>query len=396
VDIDGVPDGDDELFNLTLQRVSPDSHLVIDQEMHRRVSFRDTSENFVGEALSSSSIARLESPHPTHRPESTRAKGNRYDTAYIGHTQSGTDGTELSDYDLVGSKEKATGLFALQGVEHFDVLYLPPTGKDAETGPTALLAAELFCRERGAMLIADPRATWMTAEDAVHGVRDTGLASPNILAYFPRVRRRIEKGGRHRVAGGAIAGLLCKLDRTYGPWQEMDQQGLGFSRKLIPSCEIDEEDLEQLTRSGINAILPGVAGKARINGSVTLARGSEDYGMFRKLPVRRLCLRVVTMVDHATRWAVFEEHDADLALRISGQIRAALQSLFDLGAFESDRFVVQCDAGLARRDNEFEHGVTILLGFQPSGCGQPVLITLHQTAHGCRVASTAFAPVELT
>ena len=118
--------------------------------------------------------------------------------------------------------------------------------------------------------------------------------------------------------------------------------------------------------------------------------------MFRSLPVRRLCLRVIDMIDRATRWAVFEKHDADLALSISGQIRAGLQHLYERGAFENDRFVVQCDAGLARHENEFDHGVTILLGFQPLGCKAPLLVTLHQTAHGCRVASAAFVPAELT
>ena len=45
---------------------------------------------------------------------------------YIESAQSGTDGTNLSDYDLVGSASRATGLFALNQIDHFDLLYLPP------------------------------------------------------------------------------------------------------------------------------------------------------------------------------------------------------------------------------------------------------------------------------
>jgi len=395
VDYDGVDDAEEQHFNLTLQRVSPESHLVVDQEMYRNVSCSAESDSFVVDALLASDIARVVEPYTSRRPEPTRSKGNRYDTAYVGHSQAGTDGIELSDYDLVGSGRHLTGIFALHGVPHFDLLYLPPVGKGIDTGPTALLAAEMYCRERGAILIADPPQNWVSAEDAVLGVRDSGLASPNILAYFPRLRRRIEREGPPAAAGGSIAGLLCKADRNYGPWTSLDQQGLGFSRMLVPACDVDDEDLEALTRAGINAIVPGPAGRARVGTAVTLARGSEAHRMFRSLPMHRLFLRVVAAVGGGTRWAVFEPHTADLALRLSAQVRAYFKQLYELGAFENDRFVVQCDAGLARHDDEVEHGVTVMLGFHPVGSRQPILLTLHQTARGCHVASAAFAPAGL-
>ncbi len=395
IDFDGIDPQDDEHFNLTLQRTSPDTHLVVDQEFYRRMSCERGTERFVGDALLASSIARVDAPFPTRRPEATRSPGNRYDTSYVGHTQAGTDGNGLSDYDLIGSKAKGTGLFALDGVDQLDLVYLPPTAKHIDTGPTALLAAEIYCRERHAMLIADPPSNWTNVEDAVLGSRATGLASPNIMAYFPRLRQRSDRDGEPRVAGGAVAGLLCKLDRTYGTWLDLDQQGLGFSRNLEPACDVDDEDLEALQRAGINAIAPGPAGRARVRGGVTLSRGSEVHSLSRGLAVCRLCLHIVNRIDQATRWAVFEKHDAELALKIGEQIRVYFGDLFELGAFENDSFVVQCDAGLARHADELEHGVTMLLGFHPSGSRHAALMTLHQTARGCRVASAAFAPAGL-
>jgi len=64
-----------------------------------------------------------------------------------------------------------------------------------------------------------------------------------------------------------------------------------------------------------------------------------------------------------------------------------------MGAFEDDRFVVECDAGLCQRDDKLEHGVTVLVAFHPLGCSESVSFTLHQTVAGCRVTTTAFAPV---
>ena len=56
------------------------------------------------------------------------------------HAQAGSDGGSLSDYDIIGSAVAGTGLFALNQVERFDLLYMPPPGVN-EPGPAAILAA---------------------------------------------------------------------------------------------------------------------------------------------------------------------------------------------------------------------------------------------------------------
>jgi len=312
---------------------------------------------------------------------------------YINHAQDGTDGTELSDYDLVGSRHDGHGLFVLEQVDEFDLLYLPPPGKGVDVGPTAILAAERYCRRRGAMLIVDPPRSCATADDAVLAVRQLGYASPNMLGYFPHLVSRQGKDAQPRAMGGALAGLLCKLDRTYGPWQGLDQQGLGFRRDLVPVADFSDDDARMLAREGINVIAPGPAGRARVKGSMTMARGSEQQRPLANLSVRRLCLRIISTVEQATRWAVFEQTDKHLAERIQSQVFAYLSALVDLGAFANDRIDVQCDAGLCKKVDGANHGFSILIAFQPRECSKPISFTLHQSVEGYRVASTAFAPV---
>src|SRR5690606_14912645 len=82
--------------------------------------------NFIGNALAGSEIARPQLPLPTGRPRPTTDVSNRFDPGYAGHAQAGSDGWSLTDYDLVGSAVAGTGLFALNQVERFDLLYLPP------------------------------------------------------------------------------------------------------------------------------------------------------------------------------------------------------------------------------------------------------------------------------
>ena len=390
VDYDGIDDDKEDLFNLTLQRVNPSTGLVIDQELFRKLSWQGESSKFVVDELLSSTISRVEHPHPTHRPERTSGSGRSYESTYIDHTQAGTDGTELSNYDLIGSRRGREGLFALEQIENFDLLYLPPPGKGRDIGPTAVLAAELYCRERGAMLIVDPLPEWKSAADAVKAVRDLGYSSPNLLGYYPRVRERGSDDEVARPVGGALAGLLCKQDRTYGPWQSMDQQGMGLHQRLRPTVELSDDEQYLLTRAGLNVLVRGPVGKARLAGSVTMGRGSETHAGFVELPVRRLCLQIINTIAKATRWAVFEPEDSTLATRLRGQVLTYLDCLNDLGAFANDDFIVRCDAGVSNRADSKDHGTTILLLFHPVGCDEPISLTLHQTASGFRVGSTAF------
>jgi hypothetical protein len=393
VDFDGIDTDNDELFNLTLQRVDPETGLVTDQELFRRANYREDSEDFIAELLLTSTLARVQDPLPTHRPAATVGMDTAYGSTYIHHAQDGSDGQELSDYDLVGSRKHETGLFSLQKIDHFDLLHVPPLGKFRDLGLASVLAAEMYCRERGAMMVVDPRAEWATPAEAVSGIRDIGLASPNIVTYFPRMHQRGDDEGSTRAVGGALTGLLCKLDRTYGPWHDLDQQGMGFQRNLIAAIAIDNDDVHILSREGLNVITKGPAGRARLQCSVTMGRGSESHREFASLAVRRICLRIINSIDQATRWAVFEPDDSRLAQRIRSQVTAYLASLARLGAFENDRFVVECDAGLCERNDRREHGVTILIVFHPLGCKESISITLHQAIAGRRVTSTAFAPV---
>jgi phage tail sheath protein FI len=187
--------------------------------------------------------------------------------------------------------------------------------------------------------------------------------------------------------------LLCKLDRSQGPWQTLEHESLGFKRNVKPAREVNAENITALLRAGINVIGTGAAGRAHINGSMTMARGSESHRVFSNLSVRRLCLRIINMIDQSTRWAVFEKPDMQLTERIRGQILTYFSQLAELGAFVNECFVVECDAGLCKREDRLEHGVTILLLFHPLGSVEPISLTIHQTVAGCRVASTAFAPV---
>ena len=388
VDYDGIAIDNDQLFNLTLQRISPETGHIEDQEFFRKVSWLQDSPEFIGDALLASEMARVERPYPAHRPECTADVGWHGSSPYVEPVQAGTDGSELSDYDLVGSRRERTGLFALEQVENFDLLYLPPPGKGIDTGPAAILAGERYCRKRGAMLVVDPCGEWTSAAEAAGGVRDLGYASPYMLGYYPRVHER-GAGDIARVAGAAIAGLLCKLDRAAGPWGSLDQPDLGLQRALVPAVPVDEADAALLQRAGLNVIGHGDAGRSRVRGALTMGRGSESHRPFSRLPVQRFCLRIVSTIASATRWAVFAQDDRGLARHLRAQVTTYLSCLYDLDAFIDDHFLVQCGTSV---DPQGARTVSILVACHPVCSAERISMTLHVTASGCRIGSAAFAP----
>lgn len=382
VDLDGLGSDTDDRFNLTLQRMDPSTGHVIDQECYRRISHREDSDAFVGDVLLNSSLARVERPYPAHRPEPTQGLFSTDADTYVEQAQEGSDGDELSDYDLIGSSADRTGLFALSGIDGLDVLYVPPPGRARDLGAASLLAAEQFCRKQGAMLVVDPRREWKSPVRAIAGVRELGLASANAVSYFPRACQRTDEDRTPRALGGAIAGLLCKLDRATGPWMPLDHNGLSLSRDLVASVDLDESEIQMLTRHGLNAIVKGDIGNTRVAGSVTMDPSREPQRSI--LPVRRLCLKVLAAIERATRWAVFESENRRTADTVHAQVSAYMSSLQGLGALEPVYLSVDSDA---------EPGVTILVAFRPKGWSGTISFTIHQTSSGCRAAPTAFAPV---
>jgi Bacteriophage tail sheath protein len=393
VDFDGIDAADEQHFNLVVQRVAPDSGLVQDQEIFSRISCKNSARTFVGKALLNSKLVRVQTPLPPGRPIATLKDSAGFEAGYMELAQQGTDGGALSDYDLIGSAERGTGFFALNQIEHFDFLYMPPPTAKQDLGPVAILAAEQYCRRRGAMLLMDPPASWETVELAVDGVRDCGYASSHIVSYYPRILKRGDADGVTRLAGGAIAGLLCKLDRTHGPWEDLDQLGYGIARDLKPAQQISVDDAHLLVRAGLNVIAGKSAGRFTVCGSVTLGGGGQLDRKFSSLTIQRLCLKITNAIDRATQWAVFEPNGSQIAERILGQVDGYMSHLANSGAFEGNRFVVQCETGLLGKLTDPDRGVTILLAFRPVGTREDISLTLHQTVAGCRVAATAFAPV---
>ncbi len=394
VDYDGIAAEDSDIFNLTIQRLDSETGLVIDQEIHYRLSCQVEHDNFIGDALLTSSLARLGTNALAVRPDVTIGPGVSFQATYVGVARRGGNGNELTDYDVIGSAASETGMFALNGIENINLLYMPPR-LNGDYGPTALLAAELYCRKRRAMLITDPPSAMESTEQLIEHYAQSGSASANVLTYFPRVSIKGCQHPRFMAAGAAIAGLLCKLDKEQGPWAEFSGTAAELQRGLQPLTELDEDEQQTLIRAGVNVLSAHRGRRCRIQGAVTFGAGGHIDKAATNLSVRRTCLMILKNIERGTRWVVFEPNDHHTLERVRSQVHAYLTGLADSGALADDDVFVRCDPNTQDEDSPTERGVKILVSFVPRGWPQPLSFTIHQSMPGVRTATTAFAPARV-
>ena len=161
VDYDNIAAAEADRFNLVVQRVrTRGSDHIEDQEIFRRVSVVPGTTRYVAAVLQESQLVRVRGPVPATRPDRTFAPGSRHPVGYVDSNADGDDGAPLTDYDVIGSAEAGTGLFALADAEDVRFVCVPPLERDRDLGPSALLVASRYCRDHHALLVVDPPAAW--------------------------------------------------------------------------------------------------------------------------------------------------------------------------------------------------------------------------------------------
>lgn len=350
VDYDHIEAGDTKCFNLVVQRVrAPGSERIEEQESFRGVSSDPLSDRFVGTVLRDSTLVTVRGQVPMARPNATLMPGTNLPVGYVSSNPDGDDGRPLTDYDIIGSATRHTGLFALTGVEDVAFVYVPPLSRSTEVGASTLLVAARFCREHHAILIVDPPVSWETSIAALQGVKDLNFYNDTAVMFYPRVSAMDRLRGRVETFanGGAVAGLLSRADDpavmvpvTPEP-EALLRAGLRLSR------EIPASERWRLAQVGIN-VLQTVRSTERDRAPLrTLACGASASSDWSQLALRRFAQFVLSAIERGTRWAVVRPHDAPTQQRVTQEILVFFAELRKAGAFKSvvgdDAYLVICD-----------------------------------------------------
>jgi hypothetical protein len=332
VDYDNI-DGDAlDAFNLTIQRVAAHGTARVEcQETFRNLSVRDGTEAFVGAALGASQLIRLLGPVPRSRPRRTVDPASGLATAYLHSNPDGDDGDALTDYDVIGSALEHTGVFALDAVEHFSFLVIPPLAREVDLGVATLIVAARYCRRRHALLLVDPPLGWQSADDALAGIAAWGFASEDAFMYFPRILAHDKLRGRFEsfAPSGAVAGMLARTLPIVPAWADMEVEEPILRPGCRPSCLVSERLRAALAKAGINvlrAVRPATPARTPARTLAAAHAGAADW---QHLATRRFALSLVASIAAGTR---------ELARRVTHefvelQARAYLERLHEAGTF---------------------------------------------------------------
>ena len=378
VDYDGLTAAEHERFNLVVQRVrTAGSELVEDQEIYRRVSVAPASGRFVTDVLLESRLVRVLGPAPQQRPDRSAGGPGGVAVGYTLSNPDGDDGAPLTDYDIIGSASEGTGLFALGGDTRINLLCIPPLSRDRDVGLSTLLVAARLCRERHALLVVDPPATWTSARVALESIRAWPFRSDSAVMFYPRVQAFDRLRGRVEIFGScaAAAGLIARSDEARPVWGAAESEETVLRPGLRPASAVSDAERARLAQAGVNTLLAVRPGSRDGNLSPrTLAAGGSGASDWKYLSARRLALFVAASIELGTRWVLLEHNGPATWERARAQVETFLNGLATQGAFagadsEETHFVI-ADERVNRPQTLAEGKFNLLFGFATSKPGE--------------------------
>lgn len=405
---ENIPEG---LFNLTVRNVSPGGNT----EKYVGVSFEKESLRRVDKVLEAESkLVRWSGTYPEDSPPTpsdakddvTKAeealkekKENNPDAdtkpeedalKAAKEALEASDGSDLAGKDFTGEGLEADkkGLFALEQVNLFNLLCIPPYLPSGDVDKSLIAKATAYCEKRRAMLLVDAPSSWTDKDKAKTGIASgVGAISKNAAVFFPRLRQanplrenRIEEF----VPCGAVAGVMARTDAQRGVWKA--PAGIEATLRGVPELSVKLTDAEngELNPLGVNCLRSFPIIGRIVWGSRTLRGADILADEYKYIPVRRLALFIEESLFRGTQWVVFEPNDEPLWAQIRLNVGAFMHNLFRQGAFQGttprQAYFVKCDKDTTPQ-NDIDRGiVNIVVGFAPLKPAEFVIIKIQQIA----------------
>ncbi|MFT5757581.1 MAG: hypothetical protein ACI9LM_002317 [Alteromonadaceae bacterium] len=295
--------------------------------------------------------------------------------------------------DYLGNEQLRTGLYALNKVDIFNMLCIPPDsgtddGATANTLVALNTAAAAFCESKRALFIAEPLDAWTSKakQGEWPNIQPTDLGINGDTArfactYFPKVKMP-DPNMKDREAVfsscGVITGVMAKNDLTRGVWKAPAGQSAGMVGVTGLEVKVNDADNGFLNPVGINCVRdfpvigPVVWGDRTLRGADLL---SDDY---KYISVRRLTNYLEISLQRSTQWAVFEDNDESLWSQLRLSIGGFMKELATQGAFYN--YKVICDASTTTPDDIAKGIVNVEILFAPVKPAEFVVLKFQQTA----------------
>lgn len=303
----------------------------------------------------------------------------------------GNDGIAPTLAEYLGNPVDQTGFHALDPVDLFNLMVLPPDDEVPEATQFQLWGpASNYCAENRAFLVIDAPPSWtkngrprvVNTTSLINDLRVTVVKEYSAV-FYPRLK--YSRLGVTRLTGpaGAIAGLMARTDSTRGVWKA--PAGLEADIRNILGLEINLTDAENgvLNKLGVNSLR--IFPNGIVNWGARTLAGSDDLGSeWKYIPIRRLALFLEESLYRGTQWVVFEPNDEPLWAKIRLNVNAFMMGLFRQGAFQGTTpdkaFFVKVDSETTTQADRNLGIVNIIVGFAPLKPAEFVIIKIQQIA----------------
>ncbi len=380
VDHDTATPTDETSFNLVIEELDDDDN-VVSSETFRNLSTDSESSRYVTNVLEEESdLVRVNGTVPAVRP------GEITDEEFTG----GSDGDDLVSTDYQGSQSAKTGIYALEDVDLFNLLCIPPPTWEADTNTAIYSLALEYCADRRAILIVDSPSTWTDvgdAEDGLDTLTNGWSTKKNGALFFPRVRMADplqENRLDEFVPCGVIAGIIARTDAQRGLWKAPAGIEATLTGVNELSYKLTDAENGTLNPLGINCLRTFPVVGNVVWGSRTLDGADRMASEWKYIPVRRVALYIEESLYRGTQWVVFEPNDEPLWAQVRLNVGAFMHNMFRQGAFQGkspkEAYFVKCD-GETTTQNDINLGiVNVLVGFAPLKPAEFVMIKIQQIA----------------
>jgi phage tail sheath protein FI len=310
----------------------------------------------------------------------------------------GADGSLPNAAALMGNPVDKSGIYALDGVDLFNLLCIPRTAiahTSAGNGLTytesdqVMTLAISYAASRRAMFLMDPPIdldTPIEIKSWVAAHADT-LRDPNAALFYPRLLiadplddMRLRSFG----PSGTMAGLFASIDTSRGVWKA--PAGSETSLRNVAALDYTLTDAENGTLNplAINCLRVFPVSGIVSWGARTLDGADRQSSQWKYIPVRRVALYIEESLFRGTKWVVFEPNDESLWGQIRMNLDAFMHNLFRLGAFQGqtpkEAYFVKCDRE-TNPQSQIDAGiVNVVVGFAPLKPAEFVVIQIQQIA----------------
>jgi len=292
--------------------------------------------------------------------------------------------TEDEAYPLfIGSQAKREGLYALDGVQSFNLLCLPGI---SDAG--ILADAASYVATRRAFLIVDPPADTDTPAEMLAKIQGTDFPkSKDAAVYFPWIKVADPlKGGKLRLSApsGTVAGLYARTDTQRGVWKAPAGTEASLAGVQAMAYTLTDAENGVLNPEGVNCLRSLPVFGAVAWGARTLRGADQMADEYKYVPVRRTALFIEESLFRGVQWVVFEPNDEPLWAQIRLNVGSFMHSLFRRGAFAgttpAEAYFVRCDHETTTQDDVNRGVVNIVVGFAPLKPAEFVIVQIQQMA----------------